>query len=86
MARRPARRPSRGSARRAYSSRRSSGRASAQRSYRSRARTSRPRRSASGGRSGRLVIEVVQAGAVRAGEPVGIGQKVASAPRLKPRF
>lgn len=37
-------------------------------------------------RAARIVVEVVQPGAVRSGEPVGIGDKVAPMPRLKPRF
>lgn len=46
---------------------------------RSSARRSTPRTS-------RVVVEIVQPGPVRAGEAVGIGEKVAPMPRLKPRF
>ena len=84
MARRRTRSTSRRSSRGARSPRRSAGWRTPQRSYRSRARSAGARRASP--RSGRLVIEVVQSGAVRSGEPVSIGQKVASAPRLKPRF
>ena len=84
MARRRTRSTARRSSRSSYAPRRSTGRRSTQRSYRSRARSAGSRRAAP--RQGRLVIEVVQSGAVRAGEPVSIGEKVASAPRLKPRF
>jgi len=84
MARRRTRSTARRASRSPYAARRPTGRRTTQRSYRSRARGAGARRAAP--RSGRLVIEVVQAGAVRAGEPVSVGQKVASAPRLKPRF
>ena len=84
MAARRTRGSSRRTSRSSYSARRPARRRTAQRTSRSRARSSGARRSVP--RSGRLVIEVVQSGAVRAGEPVSVGQKVASAPRLKPRF
>ena len=84
MAARRSRSSSRRTPRSSYSARRPARRGSAKRSYRSRARSTGARRAAP--RSGRLVIEVVQSGSVRSGEPVSIGQKVASAPRLKPRF
>ena len=84
MARRRTRSPARRASRSSYSARRPARRSAPKRNYRSRARSSATRRSAP--RGGRIVIEVVQSGAVRSGEPVSIGQKVASAPRLKPRF
>ena len=82
MARRRTRSSSRRAPRSSYSARRPARRGSAKRSYRSRSTGSRR----ASPRSGRLVIEVVQSGGVRSGEPVSIGQNVASAPRLKPRF
>ena len=84
MARRRTRSTARRASRSSHAPRRSTGRRSPQRSARSRSIGTRSRRAAP--RQGRLVIEVVQSGAVRAGEPVSIGEKVASAPRLKPRF
>ena len=84
MAARRSRSSSRRTPRSSYSARRPARRGSAKRSYRSRSSSAGSRRGSP--RSGRLVIEVVQSGAVRSGEPVSIGQKVASAPRLKPRF
>jgi len=84
MAARRSRSSSRRTPRSSYSARRPARRGSAKRSYRSRSSGAGSRRASP--RSGRLVIEVVQSGAVRSGEPVSIGQKVASAPRLKPRF
>lgn len=84
MARRRTRSTARRASRSSYAPRRSTGRRTPQRTSRSRARGAGTRRAAP--RSGRLVIEVVQSGAVRAGDPVSVGQKVASAPRLKPRF
>ncbi|QIG67931.1 hypothetical protein EVB54_002 [Rhizobium phage RHph_Y67] len=37
-------------------------------------------------RSVRIVLETAGVSPVRAGEAVGVGQKVARAPRLKPKF
>ena len=64
MARRRTRSTARRASRSSYAPRRSTGRRTAQRSSRSRARSSGSRRAAP--RQGRIVIEVVQSGAVRA--------------------
>lgn len=43
-------------------------------------------RAAASPRSVRIVLETAGSAPLRAGEAVGVGQKVARAPRLKPKF
>lgn len=90
MAKRTRRSASR-SARRSSGARSGYGKRSAsKRSYRAAApRKSSRRRTARGAarpQTVRIVLEHAGASPVREGEQVGIGMKVAKAPRLKPRF
>lgn len=53
---------------------------------RSGSRARRSVRAAGAPRSVRIVLETAGVSPVRAGEAVGVGQKVAKPPRLKPKF